>query len=189
MKNNLFAVINRGKFKGKKIYLPNKQTTRSTKSIVRGSFFDTLQNQIYNKTFIEVFGGSGIVSIEALSSGAKKAYIVESDKEAYKLTQKNISSLESNAIEVFNADTFELTPILVKNNQNIILYIDPPFYIRDGFEEIYDKVYNMINALPSQAISIIILEHISSYEPPNNYSKFIKVKTKKFGKTSLSYYY
>ena len=48
-----------GKYKNKIINLPSSDTTRSTKSIMKESLFDTLQFDVVDENFVEVFGGSG----------------------------------------------------------------------------------------------------------------------------------
>ena len=60
-----------GKFKNKVLKLPSKTTTRSSKAIVLESFFNTIQFDIIDATFVEVFSGSGSIGLEALSRGAK----------------------------------------------------------------------------------------------------------------------
>ncbi|MEJ5168057.1 MAG: RsmD family RNA methyltransferase, partial [Arcobacteraceae bacterium] len=55
MHSNIIA----GKYKGKKIELPSLEVTRSSKSILKGSLFDTLQQDVIDTVFIEGFGGSG----------------------------------------------------------------------------------------------------------------------------------
>ena len=82
MKKGNWIYINGGKYKGKKIFLPNSNTTRPSKSIVRNSIFDTLQNEIYNTTFIELFAGSGSVGFEAISRGCAELYLLEIDEVA-----------------------------------------------------------------------------------------------------------
>jgi len=61
-----------GRFKNKVLKLPSKTTTRSSKAIVLESFFNTVQFDIIDATFVELFSGSGSVGLEALSRGAKK---------------------------------------------------------------------------------------------------------------------
>ncbi|MFW5619488.1 MAG: RsmD family RNA methyltransferase, partial [Campylobacter hyointestinalis] len=68
------------------------------------------------------------------------------------------------------------------------LYIDPPFDIRDGFEDIYKKVWDMLTFIDKSKICLVVIEHISSYDTPNSCGEFIKFKSRKFGKTTLSYY-
>ena len=143
MKNSLFTTISSGKYKGKKLNLPSLSTTRSTKSIVKESVFNSLQNDIYNSVFIELFGGSGLMAATAVSNHAQKAYAIELDRAAFNILKSNFITLNDEALIAINGDTFELTPKIVSENieQNTILYIDPPFDIRDGFDGIYTKIY------------------------------------------------
>ena len=66
-----------GKYKGKKIKLPPLSVTRSSKSILRESLFNTLQQDIAGKNLVEVFAGSGSIGLEAISRGAKKVFFIE----------------------------------------------------------------------------------------------------------------
>jgi len=75
--DNFRTQIIGGEFKGKFIEIPNISTTRSSKSILKESLFNTLQFDIIDKNFVEVFSGSGSIGLEALSRGAKKCYFIE----------------------------------------------------------------------------------------------------------------
>lgn len=96
----LFTQISSGIYKGKKLALPALSSTRSTKSIVKGSFFDTWRAELRGAAFIECFGGSGAMALEALSNGAKNVYAIEKDAAAHKIMQKNFEffGLGANAI-------------------------------------------------------------------------------------------
>ena len=185
---NLYATISSGKFKGKKLLLPSLQTTRSTKSIVKGSFFDSFRYELAGKVFIEAFGGSALMAVEALSNGATKAYAVEIDKNAYKIAVQN-AKLIGDELEIINGDTFNTTPAIVaRQNLPVILYLDPPFDIRDGFADVYEKCVNLARNLPKDKIYLIAFEHASHLNLPENIGAFTLLKSKKFGNTSLSYY-
>lgn len=95
-----------GKFKGKTLKLPSKETTRSSKSIVLESFFNTVQFEIIDSVFVEVFSGSGSIGLEALSRGAKKILFMEQDRDALKVLKENISVTDASACEVFSGDSF-----------------------------------------------------------------------------------
>ena len=73
----LFTQISSGIYRGKKLALPAFSSTRSTKSIVKGSFFDTWRAEFRGAAFVECFGGSGAMALEALSNGAKNVYAIE----------------------------------------------------------------------------------------------------------------
>ncbi|WP_236842888.1 16S rRNA (guanine(966)-N(2))-methyltransferase RsmD [Campylobacter lanienae] len=187
MKNSLFTTISSGKYKGKKLNLPSLSTTRSTKSIVKESVFNSLQNDIYNSVFIELFGGSGLMAATAVSNHAQKAYAIELDRAAFNILKSNFATLNDEALIAINGDTFELTPKIVSENieQNTILYIDPPFDIRDGFDGIYTKIYKMLSKMD---LNIAIIEHISAHTTPQTIGKLNLYKSRKFGNTTLSYY-
>lgn len=190
MKRVNFIKISGGKYRGKKIQLPNIATTRPSKSIVRNSIFDTLQSQIYNKVFIELFGGSGSVGFEAISRGASKLYLFEINQTAIETLKQNRKNFPNDDIEIIVGDTFKnIERVMSKIDNDTILYIDPPFSIRQGMDNIYIKLYSLLERLSiSSSVQYIILEHISSETPPNSFNKFLLYKSKRFGKTTVSYY-
>ncbi|CAD7287020.1 RsmD family RNA methyltransferase [Campylobacter suis] len=184
----LFATISTGKFKGKKIELPSLKTTRSTKSIVKGSFFDTVRDELYGKVFIEGFGGSALMACEAFSNGAKNAIAIEIDKDAFKLTSKNMASIDKN-LKAIHGDSFALLPAIIASaSEPVMLYLDPPFDIRNGFGDIYKKTVKMVESLDESKIFMIIFEHSSQIKFDEKISNFTMFKSKKFGATTLSYY-
>jgi len=193
MKNSkkLTKKIVAGKYKGKILQLPSKTTTRSSKAIVLESFFNTLQFDIVDATFVEVFSGSGSIGLEALSRGAKQIYFMERDREALKTLKANIAQTDPSKCEVFGGDSFEnidqVLSRLKKAKTKAYFYIDPPFSIREGMEDIYDKTMDLIASLPVEVVEMIIIEHMSGLEIPKTLGAFSIKKSKKFGNTTLTY--
>lgn len=180
-----------GKFKGKVLTLPSKTTTRSSKAIVLESFFNTLQFDIVDSTFVEVFSGSGSIGLEALSRGAKNIMFMEKDRDALKTLKANISLTDPSACEVFSGDSFlninAVVKTLKKQNEEAYFYIDPPFSIREGMEDIYDKMISLIASLPKDNVKLIIIEHMTGLEIPDTLGEYSIIKSKKFGNTTLTY--
>ena len=112
----LFTQISSGIYRGKKLSLPALSSTRSTKSIVKGSFFDTWRAELRGAAFIECFGGSGAMALEALSNSAKNVYAIEKDAAAHKIMRKNFElfGLGANAIL---GDCFERLPEILHELQ------------------------------------------------------------------------
>jgi len=181
-----------GKFKGKTVSIPSKQTTRSSKTIVLESFFNTIQFEIIDAWFVELFSGSGSVGLEALSRGASGVIFMEQDRAALKVLKKNITQTDPAACEVLAGDTFiNISQVITRlKNQDIpaYFYIDPPFSIREGHQEIYEKMVKLIENLPVSLVKLIAIEHMSSLELPKHIGPFVLQKRKKFGKSSLSYF-
>ena len=194
MKNNnkkFTKKIISGKYKGKILNIPSKVTTRSSKTIVLESFFNTLQFDIVDAVFVEVFSGSGSIGLEALSRGAKEIYFMEKDKDALRILKDNIASLGASNCHVYSGDSFrnitEVVAKLKKTQERAYVYVDPPFSIREGMEDIYDKTMELIASLPSEYVEMVIIEHMTGLEIPNKLGSFELKKSKKFGNTTLSY--
>ena len=185
----LFTTISAGKYKGKKIALPSLESTRSTKSILKGSLIDSLQNDIVDEVFIEVFGGSGSMGLEALSRGAKHAYFIEKDRDAFAILKKNCKNIDENSSTPLLGNSFDLFPELLKRLKNrAYFYFDPPFSIREGMDDVYQKVIALIASIPLELAHLIAIEHMSTLQMPEKIGNFTLQKTKKFGNSSLSYY-
>ncbi|WP_419766999.1 16S rRNA (guanine(966)-N(2))-methyltransferase RsmD [Arcobacter sp.] len=191
-KNILTTQIIAGKYKGKKIELPSLDVTRSSKARVKESFFNVLQFDIIDKVFIEAFAGSGSIGLEAVSRDVKKSYFIELNKSSYNILVNNCKSIDINKCQTMLGDTFVQLPSILNSLKNssdeLIVYIDPPFDYRDGMEEIYEKSFELVKEIENDNIMMICFEHVSTVEIPDVLGKFEKYKSKKFGKTTLTYF-
>ena len=181
-----------GKYKGKQILIPAIDTTRSSKSILRESLFNTIAFDVVDSNFVEMFAGSGSVGLEALSRGAKKSYFIEKNNTAYNLLQENINNINLIDTTSIKGDAFvafeSLYNSLKKENTPTIFYFDPPFSIREGMEDIYDKSIDLISKIKDDFVKLVVVEHMSDIKLPKSIGALELDKYKKFGKSSLSYY-
>ena len=181
-----------GAYKGKVLSLPSLDVTRSSKAVLKESVFNVLQFDIIDKIFIESFAGSGSIGLEAISRGAKRAYFIELDKKSYSILVKNCKSINIEKCQTIQGNAFVQTPLILEflknSKEEVILYVDPPFDYREGMEDIYDKSFRMIENIENSNIFKIIIEHESKLEIPKILGKFSLEKTRKFGKSSLSYF-
>ena len=71
--------ITAGKYKGQKITAPDENITRPTLSKVRMSVFNTLQCLVdfEGSSFLDMYAGSGIMGLEALSRGFSTVVSIE----------------------------------------------------------------------------------------------------------------
>ena len=181
-----------GAYKGKVLNVPSLDVTRSSKAVLKESVFNVLQFDIIDKIFIESFAGSGSIGLEAISRGAKRAYFIELDKKSYSILVKNCKSINIEKCQTIQGNAFVQTPLILEflknSKEEVILYVDPPFDFREGMEDIYDKSFRMIENIENSNIFKIIIEHESKLEVPKILGKFSLEKTRKFGKSSLSYF-
>jgi len=181
-----------GIYKGKKINLPSLDTTRSSKTVVKESYFNTIQFDVIECNIVEVFAGSGSVGLEALSRGAKHAYFMEKDSAAFKTLSQNIKSLGADNATAILGNSFEtisqVIKALARSKEKAYFYVDPPFSFREGMEEIYNKTFDTLSSIPVEMVEMITIEHMTGLELPENIGELKLKKSKKFGKTTLTHY-
>jgi len=189
---NFTTKIIGGEFKGKLIEIPNIFTTRSSKGILKESLFNTLQFEIMDKNFVEVFSGSGSIGLEALSRGASQCYFIEYNKVAYKVLQENIQRLDPTKCHHLFGDSFEKFDTILKMVENraekTYFYFDPPFSTRDGMDDVYDKTLDLIAKIDPTKTVMVIVEHMSQLDMPTTIGELEQVKRKKFGRSTMTYY-
>ncbi|MBU1667022.1 16S rRNA (guanine(966)-N(2))-methyltransferase RsmD [bacterium] len=191
-KQNFTTNIIAGDFKGKIIEIPNITTTRSSKGILKESLFNTLQFDIIDKNFVEVFSGSGSIGLEALSRGASQCYFIEYNKIAYKVLQENIKRLDPSRCHHMFGDSFEkfdtVLSMVEKRDEKTYFYFDPPFSTRDGMDDVYDKTLELIAKIDASKCAMVIVEHMSQLDMPEKIAELEQVKRKKFGRSTMTYY-
>ena len=170
--------ITGGKFNGRKIIAPKSLSVRPTLSKTRQSVFNILNNLIGNfddKSFLDMFAGSGIMGLEALSRGFKDVVAVENDFKTAKIIKENYKNLG-------------LTPnLFIKNALNVnydksfdIIYADPP-YFKGLYQKIIDKVKN--DNLLNDDNSLLILE--TSVDVTINFNCYKILSEKKYSDTKI----
>ena len=186
------TTITAGEHKGKKIEIPDIFTTRSSKGILKESLFNTLQFDIIDKNFVEVFSGSGSIGLEALSRGAAQAYFMEYNKTAYRCLEANVKRIDSSKSHLFYGDSFEkfasVYEMVKRSNEKTYFYFDPPFSTRDGMDDVYDKTIALIETIEPEVCELVIVEHMTNLTMPENIGALEKTKRKKFGRSALTYY-
>src|SRR3954471_12760241 len=68
-----------GRLRGRKLVVAVNPELRPTPQMVREALFSILGNAVPDRPFVDVFAGTGIMGLEALSRGASAATFVERD--------------------------------------------------------------------------------------------------------------
>ncbi len=102
--------------------------TRPTTDRIKETLFNMINDLLYDAVFLDLFSGSGGIGIEALSRGAKKAYFVENNKEAFDCIKDNLkfTKLEEDATVMLMSFKEALEQLNGKIVCDII-FMDPPY--------------------------------------------------------------
>ena len=143
--NNKLKIIS-GKYKSRIITIPNKSNLKPTKAFIRESLFNIVNLKICD-TSLDLFSGSGILSLEALSRGIKKATLVEQDIEI----PEGAIVIVNHASTVTGAPFFaqDLANYLVDSGYDDVVFLDAHpskcFTLNKKVKHIY--YFNNVNIL------------------------------------------
>ena len=103
--------ITAGKYKGQKLLVPDENITRPTLSKVRMALFNTLQSLIDfdGASFLDMFAGSGIMGLEALSRGFENVTAIEKNPKTFKILENNYKKIGENQ-RLIKGDSLKVIP-------------------------------------------------------------------------------
>src|SRR6185295_14022871 len=119
-----------GKAGGRLLRAPKGLDVRPTPDLVRQAVFNSLGTRVAGARVLELFAGTGALSLECLSRGAAQAVCVEkSNRHAEYLRQNAITAgLSANALAVRVQDAFTAIDQLVTTQERFdLIFADPPY--------------------------------------------------------------
>ena len=136
-----------GFLKGRKILGYDIDGTRPTMERVKESLFAMIQNSIRDACVLDLFSGSGNLGIEALSEGAKYAYLCDHNPKAVRVIKDNIQNIGISNCEVLGMDYLKCLEYFKNNNIKFdVIFLDPPYktnYIEKSMNCILE--YDLLN--------------------------------------------
>jgi 16S rRNA (guanine966-N2)-methyltransferase len=119
-----------GKSGGRRLKVPKGYDVRPTPDLVKQAIFNSLGNRVPGATVLELFGGSGALSLEALSRGAIGALIVEKSDRTARMIRANFQSLElqPNQLELRLQDAYVALAQIAQSGRTFdLVFADPPY--------------------------------------------------------------
>ncbi len=174
-----------GKFRSRSIKRPPGVLTRPTKDRVREAVFNTVAEYVNSSFFLDLFAGSGAFGFEALSRGAKRVFMVESEPEVVSTIQDNFTSLgRPSGVKIVQEDVFvALKALKAENICFDLIFADPPY--KHGLVR---KTLNMINHYDIlSATGICMIEHSAEETVPERTGDIILCKQKSYKNIQISY--
>jgi len=169
-----------GELGGRKLNPPAKMPyTRPTTDVAREGLFNILANnlEIEGLKTLDLFGGTGSISYELASRGARELTIVEKDSQMHAFIKKTGDSLGLKNITVLKMDVFKF--LQQCNEKYDFIFAGPP-YALERIDRIPELIFD--NKL-IYSNGWFVLEHT----PHNDFKKFPFYKTERnYGTTVFS---
>ncbi len=122
--------IIRGTAAGKILKVPKGYAVRPTPDLVRQAIFNSLGERILGARVLELFGGTGSLSLECLSRGAASVCCVERARGHARVIEQNleITGVRREQFDLRVQDAFTALPQLaVTGSQFDLIFTDPPY--------------------------------------------------------------
>jgi 16S rRNA (guanine966-N2)-methyltransferase len=156
-----------GKARGRRLRSVPGDTTRPITDRTKESLFNIIGGDIQGAAFLDLFGGTGSVGIEALSRGAASVRFLDTSQQAVKTIRDNLESTGLGSLdsggraEVLRKDAFSLLERPPDQRFDYI-YIAPPQY-KEMWKRALLKLDNQLGWL-SEDGWVIVQIHPVEYE-------------------------
>ena len=172
-----------GELKGRRLASPSDNRVRPTTDKVKEAVFSMISGYLQDSIVLDLFSGTGNLGLEAISRGAARVYFADRDRTSVALTKDNIRHCRvEDRAEVLHADY-----ISVLNRfqyEADVIFLDPPY--EAGYLE------NCLRLIGEKGIlaedGIVVAEHSHSEILPETVAGLVLIKTKRYGKISISLY-
>jgi len=115
-----------GTWRSRKIRFPDVPGLRPTPDRVRETLFNWLGQDLEGLTCLELFAGSGALSFEAASRGAKRVVLVERSTEACTALNQSCDLLQARMVQIVPMD---VKRFLAGSAEPFdLVFLDPPFH-------------------------------------------------------------
>jgi len=177
--------ITGGEAKGRTLYFPAGSKERPTSDFLRETLFNLLDS-VEEKSFLDLYAGSGSVGLEAASRGAKEVYFVEKNIKLAANIEKNIQScLFEKKCYVITKDIKQGLSDLFKKKYKIdIIFADPP-YSRNLVQTTLDLL-NKYQVIGDN--SLFIIQHSTREIFTGNANNIFMTDQRKYGDNALTFF-
>jgi 16S rRNA (guanine966-N2)-methyltransferase len=170
-----------GSLGGRTFDAPNTSKTHPMSERMRGALFNTL-GDIEGLTVLDAFGGSGALSFEAISRGAKSSLITDVDRTAHEAIVKNIKKLGvSDKIKAVRINILKWSHGNSSSQFDLVL-ANPPF---DAIKA--ELIERLVRHVKSGGL-LVLSWPTSQTAPKIPKLELVGVKEKNYGDAQLVFY-
>lgn len=176
-----------GDFRGRKLSAVPGMATRPTTDKVKEALFNIIGPYFDGGQSLDLYGGSGGLSIEAVSRGIDQATLIDRQYQAIKTIRKNIAATKHpEQFEVYKMDAQRALGVLAQKGQVFnLVFLDPPYAKQQILKDMAIMAANQL--LADQAV-VVAETNQEANLPTNDLDSFEFVKQQTYGITVLTIY-
>ena len=157
--------------------------TRPTTGRVKAALFNILSERIPGARVLDLYAGTGLIGIEALSRGAGYVTFVESNPASYRMVKSNLRRCGYAHLADVRAMSAARFLKQTSGEPYDIAFVDPPYH---------DLERRVLPLLGGDAIiagnGVVVIEHFHKVRLADRVGRLVFVKSYRHGDTILSVY-
>ena len=180
--------ITGGAARGRSLRAPRGSRVRPTADKVRAAIFNILQSrtEIENRSWLDLFCGTGAVGLEALSRGAARVVLVDGSRESCRVARENLArSGFGDRADVRRLPLPEgIRPLERSGLRFDGVFVDPPY--RQGLAQATLEWLGQSEMLNDGAL--VVVEYAADEDLAERYGRLRRSNARRYGGTGLALY-
>lgn len=173
-----------GALRGRKLTCAFNPKLRPTPDRVRESLFNILARAVPDRPFIDVFAGSGIVGLEALSRGASSVLFLERDlRQAQDIERHAREFGFADQARVLRTDVYRWGEHWQPPAEPVTVFVSPPFHdIQRHAEDLLLLLGRLQQRMPPGSVLVLQSE---KHSPLDEHPAFADWEQRHYGRNVL----
>ncbi len=175
-----------GRAKGRRLKVPKGRALRPTADRVKEALFNILPHDLSGYKVLDLFAGTGNLTLEALSRGAAEAILIDASREAGKTIHENLKALGFlGRSRTWTAPVFRSIRLLSRRGETFdLIFLDPPYE--------KDWVGRVLTAIAQKGLlretGVLVAEHSVREKVEETYGPLTLQDQRRYGSTLLSFF-
>lgn len=167
-----------GEFRSRRLQSVEGTDVRPTPDRLRETLFNVIAPDLPGAVFLDAYAGTGAVGIEALSRGAARSIFIEKSREAVRVIQSNVASLDlALRARVIHGP---VKTYLAAQEADVV-FIDPPYASEAEYAD-------ALEILGRKSARVVVAQHDRRTLLAAEFGNLKRVREIKHGDNVLSFY-
>lgn len=155
-----------GSLRGRRLVCNHNAALRPTPQMVREAYFSIMGNAIPDRVFVDIFAGTGVVGLEALSRGAKQTLFIERDIRLAQEIEGHVREFDlTRQAKLYRTDAYRWCAAWKPPDEPVNVFLSPPFPdLRERPEEFIQAVAGLQEKVAPESVIVIQGERGSPLE-------------------------
>src|SRR5262245_65670574 len=154
-----------GSLRGRKLTCTVSPQLRPTPQMVREALFSILGNAVPDRPFLDVFAGTGVVGLEAISRGASSVTFIERDFRVVEAIEHHLEEFGvAESATLVRADVYRWVGHYEAPAEPVTVFISPPF---PDLQRRADDLLQLLTQLQQKLASgsVVVLQSEANLTP------------------------